>query len=81
MESLEAQITQEVEQILTVVTRMTGLPSNWNGKLEHLDLLATPLRQRPGAVLALGYQRAGLPRTSFVRAFSAANALLTRRLL
>ncbi len=201
MENLEAQITDEVEQILAIVTRMTGLPSHWNGTLElvpeadffgkkrfgcdiqiqatlatqpvrwatlihealhavsvgylredyqqfrgweegvveqlqrilrphvlstlgipipeevfqakeashrynvyiqaleeirsaleaeyiviepqqfYINLLATPLRERPNGVLALGYQRAGLPRTPFVRAFSAANALLTRRVL
>jgi hypothetical protein len=45
----------------------------------YVRLLGTPLRDRPGKVLALGYQRAGLPRAPFIRAFSAANAVLTRR--
>lgn len=45
----------------------------------YIRLLATPLRERPGYVLGLGYRRPELPRTPFIRAFSAANALLTRR--
>lgn len=47
----------------------------------YSELLRTPIRERPGYVLSLGYQREGLPRTPFVRAFSAANAILTRKLL
>lgn len=45
----------------------------------YIALLSTPLRDRPGYVLGLGYQRIALPRASFIRAFSAANAILTRR--
>jgi len=45
----------------------------------YIRLLATPLRDRPAFVLGLGFRHAELPRTPFVRVFSAANAVLTRR--
>jgi hypothetical protein len=45
----------------------------------YIRLLGTPIKDRPGLVLWLGYQRDELPRTPFVRAFSAASAVLTRR--
>jgi hypothetical protein len=47
----------------------------------YTRLLATPLRDRPGYIWGLGYQRIALPRTRFVRALSAANAVLTRRVI
>jgi hypothetical protein len=47
----------------------------------YIALLGTPIKDRPGAVLGMGYRRAELPRTPFVRAFSAASAVLTRRTL
>jgi hypothetical protein len=47
----------------------------------YTNLLRTPMGERPGYILGLGYQRIALPRAPFVRAFSAANALLTRKLL
>lgn len=47
----------------------------------YIDLLAVPLRDRPGYMLGLGYQRVGLPRAPFVRALSSANAVLTRRVI
>jgi hypothetical protein len=52
-----------------------------NPETFYKELLAVPLRDRPGRMLQLGYQQTRLPRTPFVRALSAANALLTRRLL
>jgi hypothetical protein len=45
----------------------------------YVRLLGTPIKDRPGLVLGMGYQRDELPRTPFVRAFSAASAVLTRR--
>jgi hypothetical protein len=45
----------------------------------YAGLLATPLRERPGYVLGMGYREPELPRTPFIRVFSAANAVLTRR--
>jgi hypothetical protein len=47
----------------------------------YVRLLAEPMRNRPQFLLNMGYQRADLPRATFVRALSAANAALTRRIL
>lgn len=47
----------------------------------YIQLLAVPIRERPQFLLNMGYLRAALPRASFVRALSAANAALTRRIL
>ena len=47
--------------------------------LFYIGLLAIPIKERPGAVLGMGYQRSELPRTPFARAYSAASAVLTRR--
>lgn len=37
MEDLEAQVRQEVEQVVTVVSELTGLPSWWSGSLELVE--------------------------------------------
>lgn len=37
MEDLEAQVRQEVEQVVTVVSELTGLPSWWSASLELVE--------------------------------------------
>jgi hypothetical protein len=44
----------------------------------YLDLLETPLRDRPGHVLGLGMDLPDAQRASFVRVFSTADAILRR---
>jgi hypothetical protein len=61
MDELEAQIREELRRILEIVCELTGLPSNWNGRLKIV-----PDAEFRG-------------RKPFLRAFSAANAVPTRR--
>jgi hypothetical protein len=47
----------------------------------YRDLLATPIRNRPGHLLGLAYKQPGPLRFEFVKTFSSANATLIGRLL
>ena len=69
----------EALEEIRIALKGEGVPDNPH--TFYTNLLATPMKERPGYILSLGYQRIALPRVAFVHAFSAANALLTRKLL
>lgn len=69
----------EALEEIRIALKGEGIPDE--PRTFYTNLLATPIRERPGYIIGLGYQRIDLPRVAFIRAFSAANALLTRKLL
>jgi len=64
---------------LEEVRKALGIAGDGDERQFYIRLLGIPIKDRPGLLLGMGYQRDKLPRTPFVRAFSAASAVLTRR--
>jgi len=69
-------------EALETLRRHLEAPVGGDGATEfYVDLLKHPIRERPGVVLAAGYQLPVARRVLFMQAFSAANAVLTRNVM